>query len=229
MPVITEVTLLTDVKAIDTSIDTKIGEVQALPTANTVLERLKQIQANTLGGGTTPTNILQQYVRPSYFEVSTEITRSANTTPYVINQIIGGAGITIMGQLDFSYLGGDVSGRAIQINNVSLFSSNGVTALRLNPVIHLATTSTFAGQTQTDTTAFNPTYAETIVKNGVSFESLYSTVGHGTGVYKISEPEILRNCKIGASSSLWVAIIANNAYVPANAEKITVVVKGYLL
>jgi hypothetical protein len=202
----------------------QVGEVQATPTANTVLDRLKTISVNT----NTPTAIAQEYIRPTEFEVSSEITRSANVTPYAINQIIGGAGITTMGLLDFSSFG-DVSGRRLQVNNISLFSSNGAVSIRLNPVIHICNVSTLAGQTQTDTTVFNPTYAETIAHNGLSFESLYSTVGSGSGVYKISEPEILRNVIIGASSSLWVCIVANNAYIPASGEKINVVLKGYLL
>jgi hypothetical protein len=60
MALVTEVTLLQDIKTIDTGINTKIGEVQAIPTVNTILGRLKDIGDNTaLSGDLTPiTDIL---------------------------------------------------------------------------------------------------------------------------------------------------------------------------
>lgn len=206
----------------------QVGEVQINPTANTVLDRLKTIATNTATYSPIPTSITQEYIRPTEFEISGEITRSANTTPYTINQIIGGTGETTMTLLDFTTLG-SVNNRKLQINNISLYSSYGSATVKLNPIIHVCNTSTLSGQTQTDTTTFNPSYAETIAKDVLIFDNLSTIINHGSGYYKLFQAEIIRNCTLNSSGQLYFCIISNGSYTPASGELISVVLKGYLL
>ena len=173
-------------------------------------------------------NLKQVYIRTSEFEISSAITRPANVTPYVPNEIINGDGLTTLPVLDFSVLG-DVAGRAIQINSISLISSNGGATIKLNPIVHLYNDATITGQVLSDATAFNPSYSETLFKKAVTFESLITIVVQGTNCYEILQSEILRNCILSPTSTLYVAIIAGNAYIPASAENISITVKGYLL
>jgi hypothetical protein len=214
---------------------TNVGEVQITPTAYTILDRLKTIATNTSGGGgvgdnvaVTNTLINQVYIRPTEFEISGEITRAANATAYVTNAIINGNGVTTLMELDFTGLGA-VGSRALQINSVAVLSSYGAATVKLNPVVHLFQNATITGQTLTDTTAFNPSYAISKTDDSVIFESLYTLVGHGSGCYKILQSEMMRNCKLNADGKLFAAIIAGAAYTPASAEKISVIIKGYLL
>jgi hypothetical protein len=174
------------------------------------------------------TSLNQQYIRPTEFEISSSITRAANATPYVLNSIINGDGLTTLPVLDFSGLG-DVAGRAIQINSVTLVSSNGGVTIKLTPIVHLFKADSITGQDLTDSALFDPSYSETILKRACTFENLTTLVIQGSGCYTLLQSEILRNCTLSSTSTLYIAIIAGATYTPESAEQITVIVKGYLL
>jgi hypothetical protein len=279
MPVITEVTLLTDVKALDTAIDTKIGEVQANPTSNTVLDRLKTIATNTSTASpsnftvTNSTNVdaskidldsidskignvvlnpttntvldrLKQiqlntntssstqynqfYIRPTGFTIFTEIVRPSNATPYILNSIINGTGLSTLPALDFSGLG-SLGNRIVEINQCRIISSFGSSVAKMNPIVHLYNSNVLTGSTLTDGTAFNPTYAEEILKEQIIFDSLSTIINHGSASYQILESEVLRHATLDANSKLYFAIINNSLYTPAIDEHIYLTIKGYVL
>jgi hypothetical protein len=174
------------------------------------------------------TALSQAYMRPSEFEISCEIVRAANATPYAINQIVNGNGASTLSLLDFTTLG-VVNSRAIQINSVTLLSSYGGAATRILPIIHLYNAATLTGQTLTDQTVYNPTYAEEKAKRCASFESVLQPIQHGSGSYSMIQAEILRNCTLNSSGQIYCAIVTGAAYTPASGESITVIIKGYLL
>jgi hypothetical protein len=80
-----------------------------------------------------------------------------------------------------------------------------------------------------DNAPFIPTNAEVIAKKEGPIESLSNAGQIGTTNYTVFTSERLLTIKLDENGKTYVAIVANNAYVPANAEVLTLVVKGYMM
>jgi hypothetical protein len=173
-----------------------------------------------------PTSITEQ-------EISVEITRPTNTDAYTANDIINSNAATTLPELDFSALfGTTVANRRIQINSMQITSSNGAAVTKLVPEIILYNANTLIGQTLTDNTAFNPTYAQHVLKKATAFSKQENWVNGDFAYgnfYEMRLTEIIRNACLDANGKLYVSIIATNAYVPASGEKFTITLKFYLL
>jgi hypothetical protein len=224
MPLITEVTLLTDVKALDTEIDGKIGEVQIAPTQYTVLERLKNIEANTLS--TVP----YQYIAPRPYSINKLFQRTVPTTNYANGQVVNDIG----GQPQVFSMP-CTAGSLISIKHIQISSSAN---LGTNPsiIIYNLNGGAISGQSQSDYQTFNPTYANT-----QNFDYLYFTTS-AMGGFLTASPNVWTTVnfnvgggaldfkmKVDSSSQLYYTIICNTAFTPIASQRIKVTITGDVL
>ena len=251
----------------------RIGEVQANPTANTLLGRVKDLltgivlsagtaiigkvgidqtsdgttnlvvvkqsthdnlnlNANMQVGNNDVTPLNQVNTNVSEFELSKEITLAAGATIYSINDIINADSATTLPELDFGTVIGSAAARKIQINSIQITSSNGAASTRLLPEVILYNANALTGQTLTDNTAFNPSYAQHVLKKATAFSRYENWVtgdfAYGN-FYETRLTEVIRNATLDALGKLYLALIATNAYTPAASEKFTITIKFYLL
>lgn len=164
---------------------------------------------------------------PRIFEISNEITRANNTTAYSSQQIINGDSLTSLIALDFSSVA--AGGAELQCSSVIVLSDNGSATTKLSAVIEFFNSSTISGSTLTDGQAFNPSYAERKAKRIFSFEDISTIAAAGTGSYVIAQTECVRKLTLPSTPIIYAALIANNAYTPKATEKLTIVIRGYIL
>ncbi|WP_407310896.1 hypothetical protein [Desulfosporosinus sp. SB140] len=172
--------------------------------------------------GALPTKIIE-------FEQYVEITRPANTTAYVVGQVVNGNGLSTLPALDLSAVAS--GGQKIQISSVNVFSSNGAASPKLNPIVLFFNVNNPVASGVTDGTAFTPTYAEMVGKRAASInpDEWGSAVTYAANLYKFMATELSRLATLDANGKLYPAIITNNAYTPSSGETIRLVIKGYLL
>lgn len=164
------------------------------------------------------------------FDISKEIIRPADVNAYAIGDLINTAtDATVLPSLDFTTYGA-VANQKIQIHSISIISSNGAVATKLLPWVSLYNADALTGQNLGDNQAFNPIYAEIVAKRGKSFrDDEFYVVGLGTNAYIATLNELCRNIKLDSAGKLYIALRAQNAYVPASGEKFTINVTGFLL
>jgi hypothetical protein len=165
-------------------------------------------------------------ISPTEFEVSCSMTRSSTVTAYVIEEIINGTGASILPTLDFSAICG-ATARKIQINSAQVISSNGATSLPLIARLFLCNVNN--PQTVTDYAPFNPSAAVLASNLACVIDDLSSLVHQASSAYILQQNEIQRNATLDANGHLYPCLLANNAYVPASGETISITIKGYLL
>jgi hypothetical protein len=61
------------------------------------------------------------------------------------------------------------------------------------------------------------------------FEDLSNTAAIGTTTYAITNNEKAVIAKLNSDGKIYVAMVANNAYTPANGEILRLTLKGYIL
>lgn len=164
------------------------------------------------------------------FKAMKSITRPADVTAYTIGDLINAAGATGLIAIDF---GTEMKNQVIEINFAAIMSSNGTVVTKLDAGLYFFNNVTVKGVADAvqkdDNAPFIPTSAEVIAKKEAPIESL-SIVGQiGTTNYTVFTSERILTIKLDENGKTYVAIVANNAYVPANAEVLTVVLKGYML
>jgi len=196
------------------SMDAKFGEVQVNPTTNTVLDRLKQIQANTAGG--------------INFKVSLEITRPANTTGYVNGDIVNNNGSTTLPEFDFSTYG-SVANRQIIIRTIDVTDNRTSGAARIDPYMYFFNANAITGQDLTDNIAFNPSYSEMVLKREATEPNGFILVNDGANSYLLNKNNLYDVCNLNASSKLYLAMVTSAGYTPVSSEKFYVTIKGSLL
>ena len=173
------------------------------------------------------TALLPVFTTTSDFQISLEITRPTDTTPYDINDLINNNGSTTLPAFDFSILG-DLTNRFIEILSIIIISNNGaITLPRLSPFIHLFNVNS-PGFTVTDNSPFSPTYTQMINYRVLSIDSTFTPIASGSDCYLLVSADKDRILKLDASSKVYLALINSNAYIPSSSEKITVILQGRL-
>jgi len=164
------------------------------------------------------------------FKALKSITRPADTTAYTISDLINGASATGLIEIDF---GTAMANQVVELNFIALMSSNGTVATKLDAGIYFfnsATVLSAGSATQKDDNSpFVPTNAELISKKEAPLYSLPNTAQIGTTNYTIYDSEKCATIKLDSNGKIYVAIVANNAYVPASAEVLTIILKGYVM
>lgn len=160
------------------------------------------------------------------FDVSVEITRSSTTTAYAANQLINGNGASTLPALDLSGIIGAAS-RKLMITSCVVLSSNGGASVKLLAQVHLYKINN--PQTVTDYTAFNPTYANIRDNRAATFEDVSVQITNGANASMYAQTDVTRLATTDSGGKLYAALVASNAYTPANGETITISIKGYIL
>lgn len=187
------------------------------------------LPANNYVGGAVASDTNQVPSKVTEFEVSVEITRPANTTAYTVGQIINSNAATTLPALDLSALIGAVA-RNVQLNRISITSSNGAAATKLSAIAAIFKVNNPAvGGTLADAQTASATYATVKANLQTVFEAISTSLGFGTASYNIFQGEVQRLATTDATGKLYLMLIANNAYTPASGETLYVTVKGYLL
>jgi len=181
MGILTEKTLLQDIKVSNInntndldSLILQVGEVQINPTQYTLLERLKNLETNTLSEFTAlnSANIdlsyadlhdVNTYTYYDYlnhidtrFSSTIEFTRPADTTAYTKGDIINGDGLSAMGIFDLSATPYS-SFRNVKIDTITVTSSD---VCDVNVILYPV--ATLGAQTFADNDVFNPAYDDFI-------------------------------------------------------------------
>ena len=159
------------------------------------------------------------------FEAYMVITRPANTTAYAAGYVISTAttGLTVFPTLSLG-IGSNIW---FWINSVRVISSYGAATTKLQPSLALFNASAPSGGGFNDAAAFNPTPAALYAVGNVFFENIPNTFPIGsTASYCLKGDEYNRIGQTDASGNVYVALVAQNAYTPASAETLTVLVKG---
>jgi hypothetical protein len=196
-----------------------IGEVQTTPSANTVLDRLKQITLNTSssGGG-------------NYFIASNKIIRPNNGTPYAIGDIINANGITT--NLPTITIPGGVTGGLIEIQSITIYSNFLVSTLQLN----LYSIETDVALNTTDNIPFAPTSLvisklERACITTTLENHLDSAVLSGQVVYSLTEFNTILPMFTNGASNVCIAyqygLLA--VYTPIANQEFTITIRGRLL
>jgi len=120
------------------SLDVKTGEVQASPTTNTILGRLKNIETNTANSGSGLISM-----------ASVTITRPTNTTSYAINDIMNQAGASTLPYVDF---GVGNANKKFELNGISI-TSNSTKSSGALPIIYFFNNATIGSQNLADNQA----------------------------------------------------------------------------
>jgi len=166
-------------------------------------------------------------VKAKPFTVEVQITRPTNTTPYVIGQLINAATATnALPALDFSGCAGYTgAGQAFEINSAIITSSNGTVTTTLAAQVALYLIPGMQANCA-DAQAFAPAYATLVANKNGRVDAIETAIKLGTNAYEIMQAEICRRGILDANGKIYAAILANNAYVPASGEILTLTVKG---
>jgi hypothetical protein len=204
------------IKTSTTNIEAKIGEVQAVPTANTVLGRLKNIETNTT------------YLPSINFSVNLEITRPANTTGYTKGDIVNNNGSIVLPEFNFTSYG-DVANRQIIIKTISVTSNRTTGAPRIDPYMYFFHSNTFIGQDLTDNMVFDLSYSEMTAKKEAIETNNFTLINDGSNCYLIYKNNLYNLCTLDSNKKLYLALVPSANYTPVSAEKFYVTIKGTIL
>jgi hypothetical protein len=221
----------------------QVGEVQTIPTANTVLDRLKQIQANSLPGASNFTALNSTNVNTIngnlfqidtdvnnqnvYFELESEIIRPANATAYGINGIMNSGAVTTMPFFDFGPLPQLTANKICQIDELLIVDNNGGATLPTTQITFWVT-PTLGALTFGDGTIFNPGYTDISGRMENVLPGILVKFFAGGNVNTIKTPLINLGlkCKIFSDDHLYFLINLVSAYTPVASEHFKVRIKG---
>ena len=158
------------------------------------------------------------------FEASVTITRPGNTTAYVIGQVINSATSALTAFPTFAL--GIGNSMPFWVQSIRLVSNNGSVSVKLQPSVMLFNAPSPSGGGFNDASTFNATAAALFAAGNCFFENVPATVPNGTAAYCIKGDEYSREGLTDVSGNVYVALIAQNAYIPANAETLTLLIKG---
>jgi hypothetical protein len=129
--------------------------------------------------------------------------------------------------LDFTTVGG-VPNQYVQIAAAILKSSNGGASTLLTAQVLFYTLAAIVPDCS-DHTAFAPSFANHDTYSAGRVDDISNAITVGSNAYDIMQTEIQRIVQLDSNGHIFPAILATNAYVPANGEQLTLVLKGYLL
>jgi len=219
-----------------------IGLPVIAPTQYTLLERLKNIETNTLSEFTAlnSANIdlsyaeLQDINTYTYYDYinhidtrftsTIEITRPADTTAYTKGDIINGNGLTAMGIFDLSSTP-YANFRNVKIDTITVASSG---VCDVNVILYPV--ATLGAQTFSDNDVFNPAYADFIKVH--SFCSIATLTTMSVTTPNIYETQTLSNgyqIYTDNNSYLYLTLIVRTAFTPISAQKFSITIKGQLI
>lgn len=186
-----------------------IGEVQATPTSNTLLARLKDILTNvSLAAGT---NVVGK-TGYKLVKVSANFTRPSDTTAYTTGDAVtNSTSAPVVFQLDLGALGA-VNGQGIEIRRLSVVSSVKQSTLPLFNVFLSATTFT-----ATNDNAALDIDDTTQQANGAWFNcDVQNFTASNSRVEYLANPQAM--VLAAADTKLYGTIQAANAYTPVSGE-----------
>jgi hypothetical protein len=188
------------------SLNTKVGEVQAIPTIYTVLDRLAQIQINTsaTAAGSQPCfNCTDFWQRP------------ADTTVYIVNQLIHSAADN---NCAFFTLPAAHMGRNIRILSANIINSNGTAVTKMLPILALfESDQNFGAQTFADHDLFNPPITAYTANTGTTFQPIFLEAYAMMATFYATEKD--RVMKVNTiEPKIFYTLTTQNAYVPISAE-----------
>ncbi len=169
------------------------------------------------GGGTTP-----------FVSSTTTITRPANTTTYQVGAMIASAttGVTT---LPLIQLPAATASKTLNINYVSVVSSNGAAPTKGQFSVYLFTVNNPAGAGFNDNALFSPTAAALGVSGNCLIGLLSASTllpQSGTAAYGYSTTIDSRPAIATAGSQLFVALVTSNAYTPISGETFQISIAG---
>jgi|ERR1035437_200807 hypothetical protein len=169
----------------------------------------------------TLTNILSALtaikIENTPFRVTTEITRPADTIAYAIGDIVNnGASPTVLPTLDFGI------GNANKNIIITGYSFKRNYAINVWPYdLYLYNANVLTGQTLADNTAFNPTFAEQILKlqNTVTWtnqDGEHFNASNSGSITNFNPMAV--QATLDANGKLYLAVIVNTVFTPPSAS-----------
>jgi hypothetical protein len=168
----------------------------------------------------------QFYVSNSEFILCNEIITSSAIPCYQMGTIINNNGQTSLPNFDFSEFG-DFANRLVVLQSITITSNNGG-AYALQPLFTFYNANTIIGSNLTDGQYFNPSYAETILKQICIIEPLTKVIPIGNHVYHILQNEMIRVGTLDDNCRLFYALVSTQFYIPIPNEHLFITIKGYL-
>lgn len=163
-----------------------------------------------------------------FVSTTTTITRPANTTTYQVGGIIASA-TTGVSTLPTVTMPAATASKTVSVNYVSVISSNGAAVTKGQFSVYLFTVNNPAGAGFNDNALFSPTAASL----GVSGNCLVGLLSastllpqSGTAAYGYSTTIDSRPAIISAANTMFVALVASNAYTPVAGETFQITVAG---
>ena len=202
-------------------VDPTTGTPYVLPAALTAGGNFKTAIAEALPAGT---NAIGSILGQRHFAAAVTITRPANTTAYAANAVLSTATTGLTAFPTFA-LGIGNTQRAT-INNVMIVSSNGAAATKGQFGVYLFSSASPSGGGFNDAAAFAPTAAALATVNNEMVGVVPSLIPMGTAAYGYGLINDTRQVVTDASGNVYLAVVLQNAYTPASAETITVIVSG---
>jgi len=187
----------------------QVGEVQAVPTQYSILDRLKTIESNTMNGSIKT------------FVINKIIDRPADTTSYTVGDIVSGNGVNIPLELDFSTFG-NMANKRVVFQNLFLSTDKACTIF---PIFF--SKSTLGAQVFTDNSPFNPSLAEWDINTTYATmggTASISTVGATVFVNFQTSKNVFINTDI--NSKVYFILCVDTAFTPNSAQKFNFSFKG---
>lgn len=172
------------------------------------------------------------------FDQYTIITRAANTTAYMSGQLISGISASNSQGSITGYNGstlipinlipdGANASQRIQITQLSILSNQNPATSILVPIVQLFNNA-LSGLA--DAQSFSPDFNTLNLHRQTCLQSeLNNTVNSGTNAYYIMSGDYARLANLDSNSKIYLALIANNAYIPKSGEQIKIRIRGFLL
>jgi hypothetical protein len=178
----------------------------------------------TLGSPMQNTGGLVSVIGNRPFSATLTIARPANTTAYTAGQLVSTAtsGLTALPTFN---LGIGSNQKAI-VQNISVISSNGSVSTKGQFSLYLFNSPSPSGAGFNDGATFAPTATALSAAGNDLVGTIPSSINAGTAAYGYQLNNDTRQVITDSSGNIYPAIVLNNAYTPANAETITVVISG---
>jgi hypothetical protein len=183
--------------------------------------------SNTIGtvGLAAGSNAIGSVIGQRTFEAILPITRPANTTAYAAGQVISTATSALTAFPTFAL--GIGNSQRFTINDVQLISSNGSASTKLQASLFLFSSASPSGGGFNDASTFAPTAAALGASGNALLGILPSSITQmGTAAYGISLLNQSLQGQTDSSGNVYCALVAANAYTPANAETFYIKVTG---
>ena len=172
----------------------------------------------------------QVIARNAFWSAQVTITRPANTTAYTATATTGWL-VNNSGQSTLPVLStGLPAGTRIQIQNITVLSSNGAASPKAQFALHFFSTNTYAttgGATLVDGQPFQPTLAALASANNNLFGSVGTQLpllGPGAYGYKITMDT--GTMTVGSGGAIFPALVGVNNYQPTSGEQIVIMASG---